>query len=169
MKTTLKRLIALAAIALTTAVLLRASQPQTAVALVRDGSVTFIANSIFGMALGETARFCVGSTNPRTSAARWWVRLSRDTNAVLYQTPELLSPSGEWRCTDIPRSALADTGDPGTGRVQVAATVFVEAAAGTKATDLVGTADIIVATGATGISFELTLKLENTLISPFQA
>jgi hypothetical protein len=86
---------------------------------------------------------------------------------VLYQTPELLSPSGEWRCTDIPRGALPIAGDPETGRVQVAATVFVEAAAGTKATDLIGTADVIVATGATGIS--LTLKLEDALISPVQS
>lgn len=158
--------IALFVVALTTAVFwIATSSSQPASARIGDGSVRFISTSIFGMALGETVRVCIGTTDPRGPVLDWFVRLSDQEGTLLFQLPEQRSPAGEWRCGDIARSMLPVAGDAGTGRVQVAMEVLVKAPAGTKASEIEGAADIVTAPGTTSVHLEL--RMHDTLISTF--
>lgn len=161
--------IALFVVALTIAVFwIATSSSQPASARFGDGSVRFISTSIFGVALGETARICIGTTDPRGPALDWSVRLSDQEGTLLFQLPEQRSPAGEWRCGDIDRSMLAVPGDAGTGRVQVAMEAVVKAPAGTKASEIEGAADIITAPGGT-TSIHLELRMSEALISGFNS
>ena len=135
--------------ALTTASLLLITSAWPTSARIQDGSVRFVASSVFGMALEQTTRICIGTTTPRGPALDWSVRLSDERGALLFQLLEQHSPAGEWRCGDIPRSMLAVAGDAGTGRVQVAMEILVKAPPDTKSSDIIGSAELISATGAT--------------------
>jgi hypothetical protein len=128
-------------------------QPPKARAQLQDGSVKFVSYSasiVFGIAPGQTARFCVGTLGSRGPALDWTVRISDERGNLLLQLPEIHSPAGEWRCSDGPRSSLGVPGELGTGRVQVAARIVVKAPHGAKSSDFIGSLEIIdEATGET--------------------
>lgn len=137
--------IALGAVALVAASfqLATASLPP-AKAPIQDRSVRFLSSPIiFGIAPGQTARFCVGTVNPRGPELDWTGKISDERGTLLFQLPQKHSPAGEWRCSDAPRSALGVTGEPGTGRAQVASILEVRAPTGTKSADLVGAFNLI--------------------------
>jgi hypothetical protein len=111
------------------------------------GEAFFTASHIFGLAQGQRARFCVGTLSPRGPALDWSVRITDERGDLLLQSPEIHSPSGEWRCVDVPRASLDVPGEPGTGRVQVAARQIVRAPSGTKPSDINGSFEIVNADG----------------------
>ena len=159
--------IVLAAIVVTTiAFWFVSSSFQPASARLADGSVRFVSNSVFGMIPGETVRVCFGTTNPRGPELDWLVRFVDEQGTLLFQLADQRSPAGQWRCANIDRNMFGVAGDAGTGRAQVAMEVVVNAPPGTKSSEIIGTAEIVAATGATQAYW--TIELENTLISPVQ-
>jgi hypothetical protein len=131
-----------------------------------DGSVAFLHDSIIGMVPGQTVRVCLGTTDPRGPVVDWSVKLSDEEGSRLFQLPEQRSPAGEWRCGNIPRNSLA-AGEPETERIQVAVQVLAIAPAGTKPPEIIGSLEIVTATGQTLTYWQI--QMENTLISPVQA
>ena len=97
----------------------------------------------------QKIRYCVGTVNPRGPALDWNVTFSDQHGVVLFETPIIHSPSGEWRCFDTSRMAMPAPGEPPTGRLQVAARNIVRAPLGTKSTDFVGSLEIIKGDGTT--------------------
>lgn len=110
----------------------------------------FTGSQVFGLATGQRARFCVGTLTSRGPALDWNVRISDEKGNLLLQLPETHSPAGEWRCVDALRSSLNVLGEPGTGRVQVAAREIVKAPAGTTASQIVGSFEIVNPDGSSG-------------------
>jgi len=112
-------------------------------------TTAFFHTGVLGVVGGQKIRYCVGTTSRSGPALDWNVSLSDERGTAVFQTPEIHSPSGEWRCVDIPRSAIPLPGDPPTGRVQVAARNIVRAPVGTKSTDFIGSYEIINPDGTT--------------------
>ena len=136
--------IVLTAIALAAATFqLANSRLQAAEARAQEKFVFYSGSQLFGIAPGQTARFCVGTLNSRGPALDWAGRISDERGNLLFQLPAKHSPAGEWRCTDVPRSSLGVAGEPGTGRVQVAANLCVKAPLGTKSSDFNGSFDLV--------------------------
>lgn len=110
----------------------------------------FTASQVFGLVGEQTARFCVGTVTPRGPALDWSIRISDERGNLLVQLAETHSPAGEWRCVDAPRTSINLAGEPGTGRVQVAARHLVKAPVGTKPSDIVGSFEIVNGDGKAG-------------------
>lgn len=94
--------------------------------------VGFVFHTIsWGMVRGQTARFTVvnpnkpDSQNSRNGQARYLVVTYDGTQHAIAQSDEIIIPPGEFRSVDFSRDALALAGEPGTGRVQVAAVINV--------------------------------------------
>jgi hypothetical protein len=115
---------------------------QAAEARAQEKSVFFVGSQLFGIAPGQTARFCVGTLTSRGPALDWAGHITDERGNLLFQLPAKHSPEGEWRCADAPRSSLPVAGE-GTGRVQVAATLCVKAPLGTKSTALNGLFELV--------------------------
>lgn len=159
--------IVLAAVLLTTVGFwLGSSSLQPASAKFADGSVRFVGESVFGMIPGQTARVCLGTVDPRGPVVDWSVKLSDKEGSLLFQLPEQRSPAGQWRCGDIPQTMLAGGGELGTERIQVAMQVLATAPAGTKSAEIIGSFEIVAATGQT-LTYSKIL-MEDILISPVQ-
>ena len=138
--------IGLAVVALSLAFLqLGTSWLEPIVARAQDSqkSTFLTASQIFGLAQDQKARFCVGTLRSSGPAVDWYVRITDDRGNLLLQSPTTHSPGGEWRCVDVPRSSLNVSGEPGTGRVQVAASEFVKAPLGTKPTEINGSSELV--------------------------
>ena len=108
-----------------------------------DRTVTFTTTVVFGLAQGQKARFCVGTLSPRGADLNWIIPISDERGVVLLQLPETHSPAEEWRCVDVPRSSIPVAGEPTTGRVQVSARQFVKAPAGTQASNIIGSFEVV--------------------------
>jgi len=124
-------------------------------AQLQDGSVKFVtytSSIVFGIASGQTARFCVGTSRSSPRKLDWTVQISNDRGVVLFQLPEIHSPAGEWRCGDVPYSSLGVTGEPGTGRVQVAAGLRLKAPLGTKSSELISSWELVGEDGRTAVA-----------------
>jgi hypothetical protein len=111
---------------------------------------TFTAAQVFGLVPGDRARFCVGTLSPRGAELRWNISISDERGALLLQLPETHSPTGEWRCVDVPRTSIPIAGEQTTGRVQVAARHIVKAPPGTQPSQIIGSLEIVNADGKTG-------------------
>src|SRR5262245_59516263 len=109
----------------------------------------FAASQVFGLAQRQRARFCVGTVNSQGPELDWTVRISDERGNLLLQLPETHSPSGEWRCVDVPRSSLNVAGEPGTGRDQIAASEVVKAPFGTRSSDFIGSFELVNDDGST--------------------
>lgn len=130
------------------------SQPVSA----RDGSVTFLSDSVFGMTPDQSARVCIGTTDPRGPVLDWLVRFSDQNGTLLFEVPEQRSPADQWRCATIARTMLAVPGDVGTGRAQVAMEILVKAPAGTESSEIDGSTEIIAAMGKTEAYYQVQFK-----------
>jgi hypothetical protein len=151
--------IGMIALALTTAAFWFArSSSQPTSARVRDGSVTFISDSVFGMTPDQSARVCIGTTDPRGPALDWLVRFSDQNGTLPLELPEQRSPADQWRCANVARTMFAVAGDAGTGRAQVAMEIVVKAPAGTESSAIDGSAEIIAATGKTEAYIQVQFK-----------
>lgn len=116
----------------------------------QDGSVTYSSTPIVvGIAPGQTARFCVGTSNLSPRELDWTVQISTDRGVVLFQLPEMHSPAGEWRCGNVPYGSLGVMGEPGTGRVQVAAGLRLRASLGTRSSEFISSWELVGENGAT--------------------
>ena len=146
-----RRTILLAVIAVTAAFQLGSSRVEASDAHPQNvfATTAFFNAQVLGVVGGQKIRYCVGTTSPRGPELDWNVSLSDERGATVFQTPEIHSPSGEWRCFDIPRSSIPLPGDPSTGRVQVAARNIVRAPAGTRSTDFIGSYEIVNPDGTT--------------------
>jgi len=109
----------------------------------QGGTTAFVGSEVFGIATGQTARFCVGTTSPRGPALDWTGRITDERGNLLFQMPAKNSPSGEWRCGDVPRSSIPVAGEVGTGRAQVAVRLEVKAPSGTKPSDFIGSFELV--------------------------
>ena len=116
----------------------------------RERTAVFTATQVFGLVPGQSARFCVGTLSPRGAELAWSIPISDESGLVLVRLPETRSPGGEWRCIDVPRSSIPVSGEPTTGRVQVAARHIVNAPTGTQASQIIGSLEIVNADGKTG-------------------
>ncbi len=146
-----KRVRLLSVVALTVALFQFTGWLQSPAAHAQDPRpALFTASQVFGLAGEQTARFCVGTVTSRGPALDWSIRISDERGNLLLQLPETHSPAGEWRCVDAPRTSINLPGDPGTGRVQVAARHLVKAPRGTKPSDIVGSFEIVNGDGKAG-------------------
>ena len=114
-----------------------------------EATASFTATFVFGLGQGQKARFCVGTLDRSGATLDWIVPISDERGVILLQLPDVRSPAGEWRCLDVPRSSIPVTGEPTTGRVQVAARELIKAPAGTRVSDIVGSFEIVNADGTT--------------------
>jgi hypothetical protein len=143
-----RHIVVLAVIALATAVsVLGQGWLESREASVQERESLFTAAQVFGLGQGQRARYCVGTLSARGPALDWTVYISNEQGTVLLQSPETHSPAGEWRCVDVPRSSISAPGEPPTGRLQVAAREIVRAPAGTQASDIVGSFELVNADG----------------------
>ena len=117
------------------------SRLKTPEAHARTGGL-FTASQVFGLVPGQRARFCVGTLTSRGPAVDWSIPISNE-RGVLLLLPATHSPAGEWRCLDVPHSSLPVSGEPATGRVQVAARYLIRAPVGTKPADIIGSLEIV--------------------------
>lgn len=146
-----KRVMLLSVVALTVALFQFSTWLQSPAAHAQDGRLAvFTASQVFGLAQEQTARFCVGTVTSRGPALDWSIRISDERGNLLVQLPEQHSPAGEWRCVDAPRTSINLPGEPGTGRVQVAARHLVKAPLGTKPSDIIGSFEIVNGDGTAG-------------------
>ena len=117
----------------------------------RTGAL-FTAAQVFGLAPGQRARFCVGTLTSRGPALDWSIPISDERGVLLLQLPETHSPAGEWRCLDVPHGSLPVSGEPATGRVQVAARHIVRAPVGTKSAAIIGSFEIVNGDGTSAVA-----------------
>jgi hypothetical protein len=84
--------------------------------------------SIVGLAMGQSLRVNVAHPDEGRSSSllRARIVLNDGSGKLIAQSPELMIPSEEFRSYDFPRSALPLSGEPGTGRLQMAANVFLK-------------------------------------------
>ena len=84
--------------------------------------------ALFGLSDGQTLRVHVthmkGDEGNQLLHAR--IRLQDSNGNLIAESSELVIPPGEFRSYDFPRNALPLTGEPGTGRVQMAANIFLK-------------------------------------------
>src|SRR5688500_19028125 len=121
-------------------------RPEPAKAQPQAGSVRFLsfsATQVFGIAPGQTARFCVGTVSPRGPNLDWLGRILGQRGNLLVELPKKHQDAGTWGCTDVPRSSLPTSGDPLTGRAQVAACLVAQVPSGTKPSEIAGSFELV--------------------------
>jgi len=109
-------------------------QTQAATGLRRDidlaGSNDLVQtqSSLLGLAYGQTLRVHVAQTSrgSRTGILRARITLNDGDGNVIAQSSELSIAPGKFDSYEFPRNALPLTGDLNTGRVQMAANVFLK-------------------------------------------
>ena len=145
--------------------------PQPALARVQlpDGSVVFVTSPIvFGITPGQKLRSSLG-TGPgsRGTTDVGFTIIVTDTDShVAFESERIVVPSGEWRFLDVSRGDLNIEGEPGTGRAQGMAQVFIKASRGAKSSDLIGSLEVYdEGTGKTVNHWTLVLpQLEQRLL-----
>ena len=93
---------------------------------------------------GQKMRLTVGTIpGAREVPYLWFFTVHNTSNEVLFRSERIEVPSGEWRFSDVSREALNIAGEPGTGRAQVMVRVFVEFPRGVKASDFIGSMEVL--------------------------
>jgi hypothetical protein len=84
--------------------------------------------SLLGLANGQTLRASVAHPSRGGGGGLFRAHIFIDdaSGNLIAESGELVIPSAEFRSFDLPRSALSLTGEPGTGRVQMAANIFLK-------------------------------------------
>jgi hypothetical protein len=109
-------------------------QTQAAAALLNDVALTDSSgqfqtqSSLLGLTYGQSLRVSVAHPNRdgQRQTLRARIVLSDPSGTVLAQSDELSVPPGAFRSYEFPRTALPVTGENPTGRVQMAANVFLK-------------------------------------------
>lgn len=83
------------------------------------------ADSILGIVPGQTLRANIFNTNQRTPV-KGRVQIFAPSGALIVESVELVIRPGEFRSIDLNRTALPGDGEPGTGRLQVRATLLIK-------------------------------------------
>ena len=112
-------------------------QPAEANAQISPSRLILRESSSYGMIHGQVSRFCAGTASPNGPAIDWRVRIFGERGDLLLELPEQHSPAGTWHCSFAARDSMDVPGEPGTGRVEMVASVVVNGPSGTDASDII--------------------------------
>jgi hypothetical protein len=91
---------------------------------VHNGNFLASCEGMLGVVRDQTLRTSIFNPTARTMSAH--VSIFDNSGGLIAQSPELSIPAGEFRFFDLNRDSLLLTGEPGTGRLQMAASIFLK-------------------------------------------